>query len=388
MRKIHSLLLCLAIFFLPTQFGKHFWPDSSFIGGLRVDYLSPTLYFTDFLIVFLFFSTLLLDRGKTSIKTMLGFTPLALVIFTAGRADLSSWFKVWKIVEISMFTLALIQSWPTAEFRFWAKIGLLNALVFQSGLAVAQVFNHGSLQGFFYYFGERQFSASTLGVATASINGQLILRPYGTFSHPNVLAGFLLMGFIILSSLKICRQLKIPVLILIFAALLTTFSRTAILVFLIFAGFKLFWKKITAFCLVFLLVIFFTKGRFLSLLTEDQFSWNQRLKQTKIAVSMIKDNWVCGVGLNHYLKKLPRYEKKLNYEAIQPVHNFWLLVFCETGVVGIAVCLFYLIKNFNFNWLFFAFIFLSFFDHYFYTSQQGILLLGLTLSNKFWKNYN
>src|SRR5680860_1754307 len=41
----------LLILFLPTQVGKHFWLQSSFVYGLRIDYLSPTLYLTDILIL-------------------------------------------------------------------------------------------------------------------------------------------------------------------------------------------------------------------------------------------------------------------------------------------------------------------------------------------------
>src|SRR3990167_1779300 len=55
-RKINleQLIFYLILLFLPTQFGRHFWPSFSFIYGIRVDYLSPILYLTDILIFFLF----------------------------------------------------------------------------------------------------------------------------------------------------------------------------------------------------------------------------------------------------------------------------------------------------------------------------------------------
>ena len=46
-----KILLFLTILFLPTQLGKHFWPQFSYIYSLRVDYLSPTLYFWDILVM-------------------------------------------------------------------------------------------------------------------------------------------------------------------------------------------------------------------------------------------------------------------------------------------------------------------------------------------------
>src|ERR1035437_5543578 len=52
--KILYSLFYLLILFLPTQFGKHFWPNSSFVFGLRLDYLSPTVYLTDIFIGLMF----------------------------------------------------------------------------------------------------------------------------------------------------------------------------------------------------------------------------------------------------------------------------------------------------------------------------------------------
>ncbi|MDP2860696.1 MAG: hypothetical protein Q8N98_03190, partial [bacterium] len=40
----------LFLFFLPTQLGRHFWPEWAIINGIRVDYLSPTIFLTDILL--------------------------------------------------------------------------------------------------------------------------------------------------------------------------------------------------------------------------------------------------------------------------------------------------------------------------------------------------
>ena len=49
--KLYQLLFSLLILLLPTQLGRHFWPSYSFVFGLKVDYLSPTLYLTDIFLV-------------------------------------------------------------------------------------------------------------------------------------------------------------------------------------------------------------------------------------------------------------------------------------------------------------------------------------------------
>ena len=45
-----------------------------------------------------------------------------------------------------------------------------------------------SLNGLFWWLGERTFTSSTPGIAKAVIDGRLLMRPYATFPHPNVLA--------------------------------------------------------------------------------------------------------------------------------------------------------------------------------------------------------
>src|SRR3989344_9415701 len=52
--KHFSLFFYLLILFLPTQLGRHFWPNFSFVSGIRIDYLSPTLYATDIFILLIF----------------------------------------------------------------------------------------------------------------------------------------------------------------------------------------------------------------------------------------------------------------------------------------------------------------------------------------------
>src|SRR3989304_8659649 len=50
--QFNNVLLLLFILFLPTQLGKHFFFDFSYLSGVRVDYLAPTIYLLD-MIVFL-----------------------------------------------------------------------------------------------------------------------------------------------------------------------------------------------------------------------------------------------------------------------------------------------------------------------------------------------
>src|SRR3989344_6346282 len=62
LKRVENVLLFLTILFLPTQLGRHFWPEFSFIYSLPIDYLSPTLYLWDLLVVLLW--TVFLLQGK------------------------------------------------------------------------------------------------------------------------------------------------------------------------------------------------------------------------------------------------------------------------------------------------------------------------------------
>ena len=52
--RLEKFLNYLLIFLLPTQLALHFWPPTSFVFGVRVDYLAPSIYLTDILFLTLF----------------------------------------------------------------------------------------------------------------------------------------------------------------------------------------------------------------------------------------------------------------------------------------------------------------------------------------------
>jgi len=61
---MQQVLFSLLLVFLPTQLGLHFWPGWALVLGRRLDYLSPTLYVTDILIVFLLIRWVFEKRKK------------------------------------------------------------------------------------------------------------------------------------------------------------------------------------------------------------------------------------------------------------------------------------------------------------------------------------
>ena len=55
MQKLGKFFLILALLTIPFQLGKHFWLPFSYVWGLPIDYLAPTVYLNDiFLLITVF----------------------------------------------------------------------------------------------------------------------------------------------------------------------------------------------------------------------------------------------------------------------------------------------------------------------------------------------
>ena len=425
---LRALLFC-TILFLPTQLGRHFWPSFSLVDGIRIDYLSPTLYVTDILIVLLFivwslscFSKLRIGNQESGIgrkRNSLIYNSLFIILFLSicigiisSLSPTAGFYKFIKILEFVFFGFMVAKN-INIKKDFIIVASLFTAgIIFESALAIWQFVNQSSIGGIFWFFGERTFSGQTVGIANANINGQLILRPYGTFPHPNVLAGYLVIVMtLIISNIKyqisnIKKWLLIFSLIAGTIALLLTLSRVAIVVWLLVMGswfIATFRKKFIIYHLSF--IIFLIVGsillsplpsRFASITTVDKESFVLRQQLNNSAIEMFKQSPILGVGLNNFLVNLPRYQKpQAGPLFLQPVHNIYLLILAETGIVGFVFLLWFISKtykritihkrSFPFsnekrNSLFIilsSVLFLGLFDHYFLTLQQGQLLLAL-----------
>jgi len=401
--KLHQKLFWLLIFLLPLQLGRHFWPNFSLVLGIRVDYLSPTIYLTDIL-VFLILCLWGFEAIINSQLSILNFLKkywwvVAIFIFLLANAFLAqnqgvAFYQFAKFLELSLLAFYVAQNHHRPS-----KMALpLSLAVFYSSLiAIAQFFKQSSLNGFFWFLGERTFNIATPGIAKAIINGQLIMRPYGTFPHPNVLAGFLLIGLILGLPYLFQKNkfLFTSYLCIVVLAVVLSFSRSVWLLglisFLFFLGKskipkKLFWLA-GGFWLIILILVFYLFPHFS---TNEAFS--QRMQLMKAALLMIKVSPLSGVGLNNFIVRLPEFWPVTGFTYwLQPVHNLYLLVLSETGVVGFLIFLWFLIlvfkrllksslgANFPLLMALTAILLLGLTDHYWLTLQQGQLLLALVL---------
>ena len=117
-------------------------------------------------------------------------------------------------------------------------------------------------------------------------------------------------------------------------------------------------------------------------------SFTRRLELTKIAIKMWLSSPIFGVGLNNFIVRMEEFgQVKANIRFLQPVHNIYLLVLAETGIIGLLTVSCWLLvvgkklkeKNHPLFYVLCSMFFLGLFDHYFLTIQQGMLILALIL---------
>jgi len=219
----------------------------------------------------------------------------------------------------------------------------LATVTLQAVIAIFQYLLQGSIG--LGFLGESQIGPDVAGVAKIDIDDGKVIRPYGTLPHPNILAGYLLTG-IFLAYYKIRQKKTIAYVVagILGAAFILAFSRGAFLAFLISAlvyfsvkNSKLPIKYIflIGVFLVFFVVLFNLEQSFFSrLLFTDAESFNDRVTYFNISKSIFYHN-PFGVGLGNFTFNLPDYTAlKLAPWQFQPVHNAYMLMLNEIGILG------------------------------------------------------
>jgi len=387
---INKVLFSIFFLFISTQFGKHFFLPFSYLSGVRVDYLAPTIYLTDILVLLLaIFNFKIVLKFFKNKKIILSLFLLLINIIFSKLPEISIYWSI-KIIElIIIFSLAKKMLATLKEKNI--LIILLLSGVFQLFLSLVQLVTKHSVQGVFYYFGERLLSLSTPGVAKASIRGIELLRPYGTFSHPNSLAGFfLLLYFFVLTYKKFDHYLALKYLFLFTSSILVfiSFSKVAIVSYLILntTYFILNTKFNCRLCKIARILGMLVVSLIFLSATTDPLTVSKRIELIKNSTQIILYYPIQGVGLGSYLIEQAKFSSRFYLFFNQPVHNIFLLFLSEAGLLIGGFLLYQLIRFLisrrlsKEQWiLIFVIVLTGFFDHYWVTLQQNFLLMGLVI---------
>lgn len=400
--------LCLLLL-IPSQLGFHFWPEFTTLSGLRVDYLSPTLFFSDFFLVPLTVFLWHPLKSQLTIKRVLIVGSFVLYLSTIAllsQSPLNSLYGLMRWLSYSVFAFATWHFWQDRQFVKHSLLVLMLTICMVSVLAIWQFLEQHSIGGIFYWIGERSFSGQTPGIANASLNGTLVLRPYASFPHPNVLAGFLLVIGILLWGYKNVldrtwqRYFFLGVFFLGMLAIGLSLSRTVILLFLtvslawIILGVRktqITLKKISIGIVGFLLLLLPIIPRFAALIQSDE-AVTLRLALLNASWEIFISSPLFGVGIKNFLPALSEGNTTiLPYSLLQPVHNIFVLTLVEMGLLGLLWILPFFLSlvtrirksTSDRKWLKISLLLsllgIGLVDHYFYTLHQGQLLLMLVL---------
>lgn len=381
---------------LPFQLGKHFFFPFSYLSGIRIDYLAPTLYLSDLLsLPIVFTSLVILFEKRNEVRDFIQKNILISIGFFA-LVDINYIFSLSR--ELWFYSLIRIIQWGLIFYFFWSQrdrkvvysaaiYGLLCGSFLEVWLSLLQLSARHSVQGLWWYLGERRFSISTPGIAKAYLFGKEFLRPYGTFSHPNSMAGFYLLLYIFIITQKRITNVMIKLLLLILPSflILLSFSRSVIIMY---AGLNLLYfsrqfmscklcmiaKVVVALFLIFLAIN----------ISGDRDSINKRTDFIQKSINIVKQKPLSGSGSGNYLLAQHAYPQKFSTFFEQPVHNIFLLALAQLGIPLFLLLLTLIIQiirvsiyRFTFLLPLLAVLGTGMIDHYWLTLQQNVLVTAV-----------
>lgn len=282
----------------------------------------------------------------------------------AERAD----WAFYELVRVVKFTLIVVWLQRTMTPSMWwtAISALALAVVVQSAMGVLQVAARAD-----------RSLLSVVGLGSDAVlfdeEGNVDMlenRARGTFGHPNVLAPYLIalvpaaLGVAIYARLSRLRLLAVAILLLGIAGVIASKSRAPIALLVLALGFtatvaivdrRLSLRAALAGLILAIVAATVLALPFLEAILERlQGDWTAsvsfRTRYNDAAIAMWDESPVFGIGLNNFVGGLARFDHFFftmamdvdrqragtALRALAPVHNVYLLMLAEAGLVGLV----------------------------------------------------
>ncbi|MDP2918303.1 MAG: O-antigen ligase family protein [bacterium] len=451
--KLKYIFFFLFVFSLPLQ-KRHIFSDTLLAGEFN-EWTAISLYLSDIFLIltFLFWLAEFLAKHKprplpitrypllvTSywlLVTILVWSTFSLIQATnLGLAV----FRLAKLLELFLLFIFVTQNLKIKKYRHYTYAVFLGTMLIQSLIALGQYWQQKSLG--FKIFGENDLSAQIIDVAKIVAAGEKIMRPYGTFPHPNVLAGFLITAIMFCFYfwvLKKTREHDYLKTILLFSisfftiTLALTLSRSAwlglviaLIIFIIIGKgeksfaptntgnknfcslpnnqknyrqkIKILLPALSVFTLTAIIVsiIFWPQIASRGAVTDSpsgDFALSNRVFLNQIAFNFISEHPWFGIGIGNFTTRLRAFAPTLATWQLQPVHYIYFSWAAEIGIPGLLLFLFFIWRAISFGLkqicknteiafllsTLFAYFTIGFLDHYFYDLEQGMLIFWLIL---------
>ncbi len=405
-RTIVSLLSLLFIIF-PFQRRFHGCIDSWSRRLALPDFPLPPffskkihLFITDPLFVIL--ALILLFRFKVSFRELFWDGPskyLTLLFFTALTSLYFSITSHYALQYLRLFQFSLIFLFFNSICCVRKRIDLISfthqlawilviVSCFQCALGIYQYFNQHSLGlSFLGELNMRHFPFLNPGkhrwLFDKSQSCELLYRASGTFTHPNILGGFLFCSVLASFYLFIKTEAKLKLILLISViclqvfTLYVVFSRSAILalVLTIFIWGVLQYKAILKqkdfrspavrrFAIlastilvsgVFGIVLFYSqltaRGGIINYNGVTSYADSERIQYLRMAIDMIKEHPLFGIGFNNFqLYEEPIQPDYPGHVFFSKVHNIYLLIASEMGLISGGFFLLFIFSILKKSW--------------------------------------
>ncbi|MEI7621017.1 MAG: O-antigen ligase family protein [Candidatus Moraniibacteriota bacterium] len=342
--------------------------------------------------------------------------------------------KTLALVGEAKIFLAVGLFWLVRKFAKPGKVALafVLSLLAPASLALWQFLTQATFANKWLGLAEHPAYLGGSSVLETFANGMVEgrwLRAYGSFDHPNILGSVLVVGILVVIIL-LFLEAKPPIgglasknisskkyfwlrlffhfaLILFSAALFASFSRGAWLALLlgeIVLGAGLFFQKEFATLKIWFFSTLIILASFLVMLAGyhdlvvvrvqsnvrlEKLSLDQRATYVQQAKTLLKQNFVAGVGVGNYVTALMKATPNEPAWIYQPVHNVFLLIWVELGLGGLLLSILLFGKLF---WIFvrrkkIASIVLSLallpallLDHWLWSFHYGILFFALVIA--------
>jgi O-antigen ligase len=368
-----------------------------YIKGIVSNYTIPTLSILD-IFVFLLFVLVLKGGILSKFSKMEKFLFILLFFFVLVKTI----FDLNVLSTIIVFRLFLYFFTIYSSIRYFFEVEkdrkvfkkvflltLLSSVIIQTCIGLLQFLRGQSLD--LVFLGESQLVKGMFGSSFVDLGGQLFLRAYGTYPHPNVFAAYLFFAlFLCLYFLKNRDVAKFDKKVLLSISILSTFA-----IFLTLS-------RIVILLSIFLWLLFFFQSvfqkknlpsiipPFILRFSTFENSFTDRIELAKNAIEIFKNYPLLGIGAGRYIYGAdyhPVYTSG-GFLLLEPVHNVFLLILAEYGLIfGIPLIfgiLFLLARAFlrgEFLIKIFvcAILLMASLDHYFFTLPQGIFLFFLGL---------
>ncbi|MFH0891348.1 MAG: O-antigen ligase family protein [Candidatus Falkowbacteria bacterium] len=449
--KIIECGLYLLVFLLPWQTRWIIRPGV-FNDGYS-EYGTISLYGTDLVLIFLL---ALFVIFKFSINNHFPIFKHKIFLLITGLLDLLIFISIFyspdKLIALQKYFWFLL-----GVGLFWLVVSVSYDRIKMLHAFLAGAITQATL-GIWQFLSQSSFASKWLGMAihdpgvpgtsvVETLAGERWLRAYGGLDHPNILGGLLVLGILSIflflekktktqdtrtqtnysnqtsnsKSFGICNLKFVYILYLVFCILITalffTFSRAAwaglilgtLIIFLSalikkdLSTQKYLLKIVLAGGIMIFIFFNLFSDLVLTRLSRDTRleikSNTERVVSLKSAREIISNNWIFGVGAGNYTHYLHKMEPDLKAWDYQPVHNVFLLIWAEIGILGLVLFITALCVISYELWkrvktsrdevykisLLAALIVMFQFDHWWWSGHFGILffwlIIGIILSS-------